>query len=60
MRTTTKAITAMLFLVEIGKSGLPPSARQQRQFPPFPVTIHVGESDLAQPLQLGLDIEELV
>src|SRR5208282_4916015 len=41
-------------------SRLPPSARQQRQFPPFPVTIHIGESDFAQPLQLGLDIEKLV
>src|SRR5207247_4352389 len=35
-------------------------ARQQRQFQPFPVTVHVRESDFAQPLKLRFNVQQLV
>ena len=37
-----------------------PHSYQQRQFPPLPVTIHIGEPNLAQPAELRLEIQQLV
>ena len=37
-----------------------PTPRHQRQLPPLPVAIHVGEADLAQPGELRLHVEQFV
>ena len=37
-----------------------PSSRQQRQFPPLPMTIHIHKPNLAQPRELSFHIQQLV
>src|SRR5262245_43268411 len=36
------------------------SANEQRQLAPLPITVHIGESNRAQPFELRMDVEQLV
>ena len=36
------------------------STSEEREFAPFPVAVYVDEPNLPKPLQLGLEIEQLV
>src|SRR5260370_22907862 len=41
-------------------NSLPPRPGQQSELAPLPVTVDVGEADLAQPVELRLEIQQLI
>ena len=44
----------------VGRALLPFATHQKSQLAPFPVTVHIQEPDPAQPLQLRMNIQQLV